>query len=115
MTVYHKELASGRWFTMLLVEQLANIGSEVHRTIVSFRKKDGRFQSAFERALELFDLTLADLRWKGRYKEIARSRELFCTLLIDSGKFENLENEFDFIDKYFMQFGIYAAILKSKK
>jgi hypothetical protein len=115
MTIYHKELASGRWFTMPLAEQMANIGSEVHRTFVSFRKKDERFNNAFERALELFDLTLADSRWKGRRKEIARSRELFCTLLIDSDKFENLETELDLMDNYFLQFGLYTRLLKSRK
>jgi len=36
------------------------------------------FNGAVERTLELFDLTLSDPRWNGRYREIARAREVFC-------------------------------------
>jgi len=34
----HQELAKGRWFELSLVEQLANVGSEVEQTI-SWRNK----------------------------------------------------------------------------
>jgi len=36
----------------------------------------GSRRAALDRALELLDLTLADARWRGRGKEIARAREL---------------------------------------
>ncbi len=108
MNNIHKSLAAGRWFELTLAEQMGNIGSEVHRSINSFLKKDDRFQSAFERALELFDLTLEDKRWMGRYKEICRSREVFCTLLTDSANIPNLEAELFSLDKYFTDFAIYA-------
>ena len=108
MTKYHKELAAGRWFELSLPEQMANIGSEVHRSIKWFLKKDGRFQSAFERALELFNLTLEDKRWIGRYKEICISREVFCTLLTDSANTPNLEKELTSLDKYFTDFAVFA-------
>ena len=74
---YHQSLASGRWFTFSLVEQLANIGSEVHRVIRAGNDKS-RFDNAVARALELFDLTLSDSRWRGRCKDVARIRECFC-------------------------------------
>jgi len=113
MQIIHKELASGRWFTMTLAEQLANIGSEVYRSINWFRKNDKeRFQKAFERALELFDLTLDDERWKMRTKEITRSRELFCSLLTASELYPDLELQFDSMNRYFLQFGIYANMNK---
>lgn len=108
MTIYHKELALGKWFEFTLAEQMGNIGSEVHRSINWFLKKDDRFQAAFERALELFDLTLEDRRWIGRYKEICRSREIFCTLLTDSANTPNLEEELTSLDKYFTDFAVYA-------
>jgi len=115
MEYYHKELAAGRWQTLSLAEQMGNIGSEVYRSINWFRKKDNeRLEKAFERALELFDLTLDDPRWKGRRKEIARSREVFCTLLTDSEKIENLDKELDSLNNYFLQFGIYANLQKEK-
>ena len=116
INIIHKELASGKWFIMSLREQLANIGSEVYRSINWFRKKDNeRFQKAFERALELFDLTLEDPRWKMRTKEITRTRELFCSLLVESEKYENIEYEFDAMNKYFLDFGIAYRIQRDRE
>lgn len=87
---------------------MGNIGSEVQRSINWFLKKDDRFQSAFERAIELFDLTLKDKRWKDRYKEIFRCREVFCTLLTKSADIPNLEEELTSLDKYFTDYAVYA-------
>ena len=105
---YHKGLAAGRWFELSLAEQFGNIGSEVHRTINWFLEKDERFNNAFDRTLELFDLTISDKRWMGRYKEICRSREYFCTLLFETEYSPELERELHSFDKYFMEFAIYA-------
>ena len=75
---FHKDLAAGRWFTLSLMEQLGNIGSEVGRT-AAWRTKDPALSAhAAERALELFDMALSDERWRGRRYEIARAREVFC-------------------------------------
>lgn len=86
MAFIHKDLAAGKWQKLSLAEQLGNIGSEVLRA--SRDKDDGStkltikneqlLSGPVERALELFDLTLNDHRWKGRYREIARAREVFC-------------------------------------
>lgn len=98
-----------RWEKLSLVGQLANIGSEVYRAITWFRKNEPKdFQLAFERALELFDLTIEDKRWKHRLKEICRAREVFCTLLTDPGNIPNLDKELDSLDKYFMYFAVLA-------
>jgi hypothetical protein len=78
----HQELAAGRWRSFGLVEQLANVGSEVDRAIRAWEEhRRERFGGAFERALELFDLTAQDGRWRGhRLKEILRAREEFVRL-----------------------------------
>ena len=34
MSYQHKQLADGRWFKLKFVEQMANIGSEIERTIL---------------------------------------------------------------------------------
>ena len=115
INVHHKKLASGGWANLTLMEQLGNIGSEVFRAIKWFKLKDDRFQNAFERALELFDLTLTDNRWKGRRKEIARSREVFCSLLTEPEKYDNLEHELDSLDNYFFRFGVAARLQMGKK
>jgi hypothetical protein len=71
---------------MTLVEQLANVGSEVDRSVRAHAAgKAARFDHALARALELFDLTAADARWAGgRRREILRAREEFCRLFFDS-------------------------------
>ena len=103
---YHKELASGRWFTFTLAEQLGNTGSEVNRAITHFERNNiDAGINAFYRALELLDLTIADPRLKHRLKEINRLREVLCDRFVG----ENVHNTtFDFLRKYFYQFGYLA-------
>ena len=76
MSYQHKELAGGRWQQLSLLEQMANIGSEVERTI-GWRNNDNLdySQRAFDRALELIDLTIGDKKNLRRLKEICRVRE----------------------------------------
>ena len=81
MTFIYKGLAAGRWQKLSLAEQLGNIGSEVLRASRHKEKDEKLFWGSVERALELFDLTLGDPRWKGRRWEIARAREVFCDAL----------------------------------
>ena len=74
----HKTLAAGRWQELSLAEQMGNIGSEVSRALNRQGKDENLFWGAVDRALELFDLTLEDPRWRkgGRLREIARAREV---------------------------------------
>jgi hypothetical protein len=105
---YHKQLAeSGRWFEFSYNEQMGNIGSEVGRS-ANWRGKDQKnFQGAVNRALELFDLTLEDPRWKGREKgkEVVRVRELFCRAVESNNK---IEPTFEDLDRYFLEFALAA-------
>jgi hypothetical protein len=74
-----------RWQTLTLAEQLAHVGSEVERAIRAHESANqARFDSALARGLELFDLTAADIRWRGpKRREILRAREEFCRLFFD--------------------------------
>ena len=83
--VLHRSAAAGGWARLELVEQLGNVGSEVERAIRAHAAgRRNRFESALERALELFDLTASDPRWRGhRCQEILRAREEFCRLFFD--------------------------------
>ncbi len=56
------------------MEQLANVGSDVARAARWYGKDPQRCEQAFDRAVELLDLTFADERWKGRRKELTRAR-----------------------------------------
>ena len=74
----HKESASGKWAEMPLNLQMGNIGSEVSRALRWQKKgKPERMAAAIERALELFDLSLACNRGS-KLKEVCRAREEFC-------------------------------------
>ena len=98
---FHKELASGRWSNFSLAEQLSNIGSEVNRASKWQGKDENIFWGAVERALELFDLTLMDSRWKGRLREIARVREIFCDAVFGEKEYgTSLED----LEPYFFSF-----------
>lgn len=74
-----------RWGKMALPEQMAHIGSEVERSIRAYESgRTERLEKALDRALELFDLTAADQRWRGpRRREILRAREEVCRLFFD--------------------------------
>ena len=102
----HRELAAGRWRELALVDQLANIGSEFSRAARA--KSSGnqlRFAGALDRCLELFDLTLADERWHGRRREIARAREVVCDFLVGQNEYASTG---DSLDRYFLQFATAA-------
>jgi hypothetical protein len=76
MSHQHKDLAAGRWSQLTFLEQMANIGSEVERALNWRAKNNAAYaQRAFERALELIDLTLGSVRSSTRLKELARARE----------------------------------------
>ena len=103
----HDGLAAGRWTTMPLVEQLANVGSEVERALRAREQgRPDRRDRARDRALELFDLTAADDRWRGpRRRETLRAREQFCRVLFADDEEPGLA---DFLRKYFLEFAVAA-------
>jgi hypothetical protein len=100
---HHPDLAAGRWRRLSLAEQLANVGAEVGR--MRRRRAPAEQSAAFERALELIDLTLADPRWRGRLKEIARARELLCDAA-DGGR--DYGATLEDLDRYFLDFAVLA-------
>ena len=103
----HDELAAGRWRTLSLAEQLGNVGSEVDRSIRAWEAgKTERFEKALERALELFDLTAQDDRWRGpRRREILHAREEFCRLFFDADPPADSARG---LREYFLRFAILA-------
>jgi hypothetical protein len=93
------------WEKLSLAEQLGNVGSEVSR----MRRWTGRDErlaaAAFERALELLDLTLADSRWRDRLREVARSREFLCDAAAGGGEYGTTLED---LDRYFLAFAVAA-------
>lgn len=106
MTFQHKNAAQGRWFEFSLLEQMANVGSEVIRTITWKNKGNQEYaRMAFERALELFDLTMADPKNLHRLKEVARAREVFVDFFDNNNTYGTTDESWQ---KYFYAFN-YAA------
>ncbi len=107
----HAALASGGWREMTLPEQLANVGSEVDRAIRNSQSgRVSRFENALDRALELFDLTAADDRWRGpRRREVLRAREEFCRLFFDGDVRPESAHG---LSRYFLQF---ATLARAKR
>ena len=103
--IVHRDLAAGRWGQFSLAEQLGNVGSEVGR-MLRWRGRDERLMAgAFDRALELLDLTLADPRWRERLREIARARELLCDA---AGGGRAYGTTLEDLDRYFLAFAVVA-------
>lgn len=108
MTALHRELASGRWFDLPLVEQMANIGSEVERTI-SWRDRNATNSgAALDRCLELLDLTITDPRHRRRLRELTRLREALADYFVFDNSYRSTDEAWR---RYFHAF-TYAAALR---
>ena len=99
MNTIHQNLVNGSWQKLSLYEQMGNIGSEVGR-VARARDEISR-QKAFERALELFDLTVQDKRRRNQLREILRAREVFVEEVLEGKDLSDL-------DKYFLNFAVAA-------
>lgn len=99
------------WRKMSLVEQMANIGSEVERAMNWKEKNNQKFsEKAFFRALELFDLTLSCFTNSQKYTlatktEVARSKELFADFFWADNQYNSTRESWQ---KYFKQFNYLA-------
>lgn len=111
-TYQHKQLAAGRWREFSFIEQMANIGSEVERTIAWQEKADSDYsQQAFFRALELTDLTLADPKNRRRLKEICRMREALVDYFWGKNQYASSNQLWR---NYFYAFNYAAALQKGR-
>jgi hypothetical protein len=89
MSFQHKELAQGRWQQLSLLEQLANVGSEVERALNWKAKNNAEYaQKAFERALELLGLTIDAAQRKSSRKELTRVREALLDFFSGENEFQ---------------------------
>jgi len=107
MHFQHKNLAEGRWHTLSLQAQMGNIGGEINRAI-RWKDRDQKiFENAIFRALELFDLTIQDPRWRRRLKELVRARELLCDAFFGGVQYGSSLND---LERYFFTFALAARM-----
>lgn len=100
MNVLHRELAGGTWFAKPILDQLGNIGSEISRASRWRTANPTLSRNALFRALDLFDLTLADPKHsRARRREVARAREVVVDFFDGDNRYgsspENLQKYFD--------------------
>ena len=108
MSYIHKNLAQGRWFELSLIQQLANVGSEIGRAI-NWKKKDEKLSRlAFERGLELLDLTIKDKKnhSRGTLKELCRLRGLIADYFMGDNEYGSSEASWN---NYFYFFNAAAS------
>lgn len=102
MAYQHKQQAAGEWNKRSLLFQLANIGSEVIRALKWQEKKNKEYAwNAFERSLELFDLTARDPKNRFRLKEVLRAREAWVDFFAYDNEYHSTREQWE---KYFLAY-----------
>jgi len=110
--IIHKTLAGGRWFELSIAEQLANVGCDIDRAIRWRNKGDLDYsRSAFERALELLQFTIADPKNKWRLKELCRAKEALIDYFVYDNEYCSTDEAWQ---KYFFVFNYMAALEKGR-
>ncbi len=92
-----------RWGQFSLIEQLANIGSELNRALRWEGENPQLFESAIYRTLELLDLTISDWRWRKRLKELTRLREIICDTVWGEKEYQTSLAD---LERYFFYFAL---------
>jgi len=106
----HSDLTQDHWNEFTLFEQMANVGSEVERAIKWKNKGNKEYsRMAFERALELLDLTIADPKNISKLKEIVRVREVLADYFAFDNEYHSTDRSWQ---DYFYAFS-YAARIKT--
>ena len=103
MTIQHRELAAGRWKTFSFAEQMAHVGSEIERAIAWEAKGRQDFsRRAFERALELLDLTIEDTKTRARLRELLRVREALADHFVFDNSYKSTHDDWRRYFRFFL-------------
>lgn len=104
----HSDLTQNHWNNFSFFEQMANVGSEVERAIKWKNKGNKEYSTlAFERALELLDLTIADEKNKTKLKEIVRVREALADYFVFDNEYKSSDKSWQ---NYFYAFSWAARL-----
>jgi len=91
--IYHKTLSVEKWSTFSKGKQLLMIANELNRAQNCINNHlTQETNLAYERAFELIALTVEDLKWKGKCKELLRCNEMLGELYI-SGEKDAIQNK----------------------
>lgn len=110
---FHKEYSNGKWNEKSISFQLASIGAEFGRSMkekirgISFDKSP-----AFDRMIELIDLTIEDPKNRTRLSELCKLRECLCDFLMGLNTWQSSA---EYFGKYFMDFALEVQGERHKK
>ncbi len=100
--MFHPNLDKDKWVKMSIVEQFANIGSELERAMSWINKGNKEYADlANYRALELFDLTISSHKDGGSLRELCRARELWLDFFIGDNVYQQTEAQWHKYIHYF--------------
>lgn len=100
----HGKNIANRWRAMTLAEQMGNIGAEVARMLNwQVRNDEGQTLKSLNRALELINLSIADMRWNK--KELRILREVLWARVFVPETYDATAEE---LNNYFIPFAILA-------
>lgn len=104
----HQDLDVKKWQNMSFFHQMANIGTEIGRTIQWKEKDSAKSHASFERGLELLDMTLADKKnHYGKLKELCVLREVLLDYFMDGDTHGSNDKGWE---NYFYGFNYAAAL-----
>jgi len=87
--VLHKNLTTDRWQRFSKSQQILMITTELNRAQTWIEKNQNyETNQCYERAFELFDLTIADPKWQSGLKELLRARDILAELYLQNTKDE---------------------------
>lgn len=110
----HKGLTLERWSTFSLFIQLANVGTDIARAFQWKKLNNSAYsQQAFDRAMELLDLTILDPKNRGGTgRELGRVREALKDFFLCNNEYGTSE---EFWNRYFYDFNYAAALEREKR
>jgi hypothetical protein len=79
----HTNLTADKWATYSKTQQVLMISNELNRAVNCLKSNHpADAEKCYERAMELTDLTVDDIRWKNGLKELLRFREVLSELFL---------------------------------
>lgn len=103
-SLQHTKCAQGRWIKKTFTEQMAQIGSEVYRAIKwKSHSNDVYGKAAFDRSLELFDLSKNSKLSPSQFRELTRMRELWVDYFQEKNEYNSTS---EWINGYFTQMAV---------
>jgi hypothetical protein len=85
--IFHKSLSLEKWSAYPKMQQILLISNELNRAknwIIKMQNNEAN--NAYERAFELIDLTIADIKWKNTSVELLRLKETLAELYCQTDK-----------------------------